>query len=208
MSYSTHMYLTEFDHENPAFIESLDETCRIFDGNFELLPDTGYWVREGKNYETFTDFMRREIISSSKQNGKRTVYMFINHDGENDEKVFKYFLAFGKILAKKMSAFIIIMTQIQTKDKDFLYFIHPDYGLSKFDKPDDEQYYNELERWEATADLKMHTEKAEECKKKLDNLNPIIQETNKQLDNPAPKESSDSLENLNKEIKKGNDENV
>lgn len=98
MSYSTYMTIHGWKHEDDDECK-LDSVCKIFNTNFDIIQDAGYWSKTNDDYVSFTEFMKDKITREACHKINTYLFVFCNHDGETDKEVYQSFIEFAKILA-------------------------------------------------------------------------------------------------------------
>jgi len=167
MSYSTYMYIYGCKNGIDGDLK-VDKTCQMFDTNFDIIPDNGYWSKTNEDYVTFTEFMKNKIMSERQKENNEPVFIFCNHDGETDEEVYQSFVEFAKILAYMNPQIRIeIETQAFVKHK-CINIISKRYGNLKIQIEDVIQNQNELktevQEYERIVDIKWHEEQLEKLR--------------------------------------------
>lgn len=121
MSYSTYMTIHGWEGEC-----ELDRVCKIFDMNFDLIPDAGYWSKANENYVSFSEYMKKNIANEVHNKINEYVFVFCNHDGETDKAVYQSFIEFAKILAYVNKGILIEISS--NTDLEYVHIVSDYYG--------------------------------------------------------------------------------
>jgi len=104
----------------------LDSVCKIFDTNFDIIPDAGYWSKTNDDYISFTEFMKNKIITEADHKINTYLFVFCNHDSETDKEVYQSFIEFAKILAYVNKNLLIEISS--DADTECIHIISECYG--------------------------------------------------------------------------------
>jgi len=167
MSYSTYMYVHGW--KNAMNIEfKVDSVCKIFDVNFNIIPDNGYWQKTDEDYMPFSEYMKKQIMSERAKKNNESLFIFCNHDGETDEEVYQSFIEFGKILSYINPTILIeVTTDASIKNKNVC-IISKKYGILKIPVETIENNKNAFEKevfgYERISNIKYHEEQLEKLR--------------------------------------------
>lgn len=159
MSYSTYMYIHGWKNGRDVEFE-IGKACQIFDAEFNIISDNGYWQKSDDDYVTFTEFMKNKIMIERQNENNESLFIFCNHDGETDIEVYQSFVEFGKILAYLNPPILIEIETQAAIENECIHIISKTYGNVKMPIETVKQNQKELEKevleYKRKADIKYH----------------------------------------------------
>ena len=167
MSYSTCMYIHGWKKGRDIEFK-VDNTCKIFDANFNMIPDNGYWQKTNDDYVPFSEYMKNKIMYERAQENNESLFIFCNHDGETDTEVYQSFVEFGKILSYMNPPILIeIITDAAIENKNVC-IISKQYGVISIPveviENNKNEFKKEVFRYERLYNIKYHEEQLEKLR--------------------------------------------
>jgi len=173
MSYSTYMYINNWNDEDKIEKLNLNIVCNIFDECFDIIPNCGYWDTSNDDYIKFSEYMKQNIIDQMDEKNNTTLFIFCNHDGDTDNEVYQSFIMFAKILAYKNPTILIeIFTDANIENnpvciisRKYGVLIIPETTIEKNKK----EFDIELKKYERRVNIEHHKKELQKLRTMVDN---------------------------------------